>query len=656
MRKFLITFALFLSLCVAESTAQFNKQFFYYVGREYLIDNRYREAIETVNVLLKFDPEAYEAYFLRGIAKYNLDDLLGAEQDFSSAIAINPVYTTAYQYRAITRSRLGNYDDALNDFAEAIDLRPDIPGSYYSRGVTYLLSQQFEKAIADFDMYIRFERLVPDAYINRGTAYLYLQDTLAAHADFDRAVRTNREYPESYVARGSLMLDERRYDEALADFNMAIRYDSTYIIPYFNRALAYNNLDRLMDAMADFDRVIELDPTSAVTYFNRAILRTSIGDYNRALEDYNKVTEQLTGNVLVYYNRAGLYTMLGDYQASLADYDRAIELYPDFANAYLNRSAVKLMLRDERGAREDRITAEQKIAEYRAKLTEDSFSIYADTSRNFNALLAFDTKFSGNSFERTASEEGENITLQPMFRFTLIRGEANEEMLDPQRYRPEEVEAFLAEMGDFTLRLTTESTNIAPDSLIMLDRSLIGPTDWKTLFKRGVTQSLIRQYTGSVNIYGSAIEANPTNPFLYFNRATTQAEMIDFISSIDNSYQRVAIESDPVARLHNNSTRTYNYDEAIADLNKAAKLYPEWAHIYYNRANLYALSGDFPTAYEDYSRAIELNPTFAEAYFNRGLVQIYMKDTRKGCLDMSKAGELGLTDAYIVLRRYSVEK
>lgn len=653
MRKFLLILTLLLGLFVNESHAQLNKQFFYYVGREYLIDNRYREAIETLNVLLRFDPKAYEAYFLRGVAKYNLDDLLGAEEDFTQTLELNPVYTTAYQYRAITRATMGNYDDALGDFAEAIDLRPDIAGSYYSRGVTYLQSQQFEKAIADFDMYIRFERLVADAYINRGTAYLYLQDTLKAHENFDQAVRTNREYPVSYAARGSLMMSEKRYDEALADFNMAIKYDSTYIIPYFNRALTYNNLNRPMEAMADFDRVIQLDPNSAIAYFNRAILRTNIGDYNRALDDYNKVTEYLTGNVLVYYNRAGLYSILGDYESSLADYNRAIELYPDFANAYINRAGIKTLLRDERGARADRQTAERKIAEYRSKLTDSTFSIYADTSRKFNALLAFDTKFSGSSFERT-SDETDNITMRPMYRFT-IRKEPQPQNLDPARYRPEQAEQFLAEMAEFGVQLTTESTDIAADSLIVLDRSLSEQFDWQTLFKRGITQTLIRQYTGSVNMYTAAIEENPTNPFLYFNRATTQAEMIEFITSIDNSYQRVAIESDPVARLQNTS-RSYNYDEAIADLNKAAKLYPDWAHIYYNRAYLHALSGDFPTAYEDYTRAIEINPQFAEAYFNRGLVQIYMKDTRKGCLDMSKAGELGLTDAYTVLRRYSIEE
>ena len=94
---------------------------------------------------------------------------------------------------------------------------------------------------------------------------------------------------------------------------------------------------------------------------------------------------------------------------------------------------------------------------------------------------------------------------------------------------------------------------------------------WELLFERGISQSLIKQYTNAVNTYTDAIRLNPGNPFLYMNRATTRAEMIDFISSIDNSYQRITVDSDPAKRLNNAGTRSYSYDEAIEDMNKAIK-------------------------------------------------------------------------------------
>ena len=658
MRKYILGIALAAALmCGTKSYAQYNREYFFWVGRSCMMNNDYQEAIRTLNTLLRFDENAFEGYFLRGIAKYNLDDLLGAEADFSTAIRLNPVYTQAYTYRAITRSRLGNYDDALQDFREAIELRPDLPGPYYSRGVTRLLNQQFKEAIEDFDKFIRQENKVADAFICRGLSYLHLKDTTRAYENFNTAIRTNRENPNGYNRRGSLHLQQEQYKEAEADFNKAISCDSTYLLSYFNRALVYNATNRPMQALADFDKVIQLDSTNSLTYFNRAMLRTQIGDYNRALEDYDKVALYSPNNVLVYYNRAGVYAQLGEIEQAVADYTSAIKLYPDFANAYIYRGRLREYLNDPQGAKSDRAIAQQKIAEYRSRLSDSTYSIYADTTQRFDRLLSFDSKFAGGSFDRITGHNGgrEEMRLLPLFKFTLMRADS---LPAVKPYHLQRVEDFRKRIDNEYLTLSCRESNIPADSLVLLDKQYVQELNasnpsWTVLFERGVTQSLIKQYTNSVNTYSSAIELNPSNPFLYLNRSTTRAEMIDFISSIDNSYQRITIDSDPANRLNNNSKRTYSYDEAVADLNKAVKLFPDFAHAYYNRANLLALSGSLPEAYEDYSKAIELNPAFAEAYYNRGIIQIFMKDTRKGCLDISKAGELGILEAYEMLKRYA---
>ena len=657
MRRFVIGI-LFIIFATTSAVAQYNRDYFFYIGRKQMMENDFREAIRTLNVLLRFDENAYEGYFLRGIAKYNLDDLLGAETDFSEAIERNPVFTTAFTYRAITRSRLGNYDDALNDFREAIDLRPDLPNPYYSRGVTRLLNQQFEAAIEDFDNFIRHEKKVADAYLNRGVCYLYLKDTVRAYTDFEQGIRTNRESPMGYNRRGVLLLEQKRYNEAEQDFDLAVKCDTTLAMSYFNRALVYNATNRPMQSLSDLDRVIKLDSTSSITYFNRAIIRTNIGDYNRALDDYNKVAEYSPENVLVYYNRALLHQHLGNYERAKADYTKAIELYPDFANAYLGRSELRRYLGDSKGARSDKQTADRKIAEYQSRLKDSTYSIYADPNQRFDKLLSFDSKLAGASFERITSRRtnNEKMALLPMFKFTFTQ-EDKEHTATASKYHSQRAVDFLKRLDNPLLTLSCRESTLSPDSLVATNRRLKqsitkATASFEELFSLAISESLVKQYTNAINSYTSAISASPTNPFVYLNRATTQAEMIDFISSIDNAYQRISIESDPARQLHNRTTRTYNYDEAIADLTKAIKLYSEFAYAYYNRANLHALSGNLPEAFEDYTKAIELNPNFAEAYYNRGLIQIYMKDTRKGCLDISKAGELGIEEAYDVLKTY----
>lgn len=666
MKRALVVIFLLITLFIPERVAaQYNRNYIYWVGQQCMVDGDYREAIDVLNVLIRHDSKDFDAHFLRGIAKYNMDDLLGADADFSRAVELNPVFTGAFYYRAITRSRLGNYDDALNDFQQAIELRPDLPDPYYSRGVTRLLNQQFEEAIADFDKFIRFEKRHVGAYINRGTSYLYLKDTTKAYENYNLAIRTNRENPDGYNRRGALYMAQERYEEACSDFDMAITCDSTFLPGYFNRALVHNYLHRPMLSLADFDRVIAIDSTSSLGYFNRAIVRTEIGDYNRALEDFNQVATYSPDNVLVYYNRAMLHTRLGDIDAAIDDYSRAIDLYPDFANAYLGRSVLRRSQRDVAGAESDQRIAQRKIAEYKSRLKDSTYSIYADTSQHFNRLLSFESKLLERNFDRIASTVtsagGNVLTLIPMFRFTLIDKTEGEVDHRSKRFATQRVKDFIERVDIEHLALDCHMSNLVPDSLTILDRNLAEklrteePT-WERLFERGISQSLIKQYTNAVNTLTEAIKLNPNNPFLYVNRATTRAEMIDFISSIDNSYQTITLDSDPAKRLHNSGTRRYSYDEAIGDINRAIELYPSFAEAYYNRANLMAISGKLPEAYDDYTRAIELEPSFGEAYYNRGLVQIFMKDTRKGCMDLSKAGELGIEAAYEVLSEFHINE
>ncbi|MFI3281349.1 MAG: tetratricopeptide repeat protein [Rikenellaceae bacterium] len=638
---------------------QYNKDYFYWVGRNSMINNDYRGAIDVLNSLLRFDENAYEAYFLRGIAKYNLNDLLGADADFTIAIDKNPVFTGAYVNRAITRSRLGNYDDALHDFEEAIALRPDMPNPYFSRGVTRLLNQQAEEAIKDFNEFIKYEKLVADAYVNRGICYLQLRDTVQALDNFDIAVRTNRESSAAYNRRGTVYLQQGRLDEAESDFDNAIDNDSTYLLSFFNRSLVYNDTKRPMLALSDLDRVIELDSTNSISFFNRAIVRTQVGDYNRALEDYNRVVDYSPNNVLVYFYRANLLTQLGEIEKAELDYTQAIELYPDFANAYMYRSNIRYMLNKSSLAKRDKNTAERKISEHKSKLKDSTYSIYSDTTYRFDKLLSFDSNFSGSKFESLTSHggKGTSLILIPLFRFTLNEPDSLS-LPNVNGYYSERMNEFISSFSNGYLVVNEGKSNMKPESLVALNKEYSGrlrteSDNWHRLFESAISQGLIKQYTNSVNTYTAAIELNPTNPFLYLNRSTTQAEMIDFISSIDNSYQRISIDSDPANRLKNNQNRTYNYDEALSDLNKAIKLYPDFAYSYYNRANLMALSGKLPEAYDDYTKAIELYPSFAEAYYNRGVIQIYMKDTRKGYIDISKAGELGITMAYEILEEYT---
>jgi len=672
LRKLFLVLVLLVASVAAN--AQYDIDQFFARGRQMLIDGKYSSAIENFNILARLDSTLYDAYFFRGIAKYNLGDFIGAEKDFNTTLRLNPIYTPAYHYRAITLSRTGKYDKALQDLAEAVDLRPSYTGLYFSRGVTYFLSQQFDKAVKDFNRFIKAEPREADAYLNRGACYLYLGDTTKAMNDYNKAIKLNTFDPEGYIRRSRIYAMQEKFDDALADLNKAIELDTTNTFAYFNRALIRHDKSQIQGALEDLNTVLEHEPGNALTLYNRAIIRAQIGDYNNALDDYDRVIAVNPNNVLAYFNRAGVFMEMGRYRDAMDDYSKAINLYPDFAKAYMNRSFAKNQLGQFNSARKDAQIAQEKIREYQQR-TGDSLgrAAFADTTKKYDRLLALDADFAKKDFDNELLQHRDvDIRLKPLFKFNVAQPDKVMMALE-RKYENSEVEKFAASVhvpvelnsnkDGVGLNTSMYEQKIQRALAALREKELSGENiNHKELARLYFSEAIIdgedNRYNAALEHYGKAIKEEPEQTFYYINRGALQAEMIDFISSMENNVQILTLDNTGAARarVKERNATSYDYTPAIHDMTKASKLMPNLPHVYYNLGNLYCLSSDLPEAINQYTKALDIYPALKEAYFNRGLVLIFLKDKEKGCIDLSKAGELGVEDAYSVIKKYCIEE
>ena len=673
MRRFAVHIVTILLLFVggsADVCAQYDKDMFSYRGRQALADGKYAQAIENFNVLLQLDKSDYWTYFFRGIAKYNLGDLRGAKADFEKSVQINPVFTSGYHYLGITESRFGNYDVALSNLQRAIDLRPGSEGLYFSRGVTYFLSQQFELAVADFDKYIRKQPKDPSAFLNRGASHLFLGDTLKAFNDYNKAIKLDRFDPEGYVRRGRLYAEQKDYDNAIADMDKAIELDTLNTFAYFNRAIMHYEKQDYRKAMADLNKVLDEEPGNALTLYNRGLIHAQLGAYEEALSDLDRVLNINPENVLAYFNRASIFIELGMLENAVDDYDMAIELYPDFAKAYMNRSYVKNLLGDMKSSKKDYDTAQRKVKEYREKNITNAGS-FADTTKKYSSLLSLDAEFAKKDFNDELLQNRDiNVRLRPLYKFALTDKRDDTNYALARGYENPLLVKFLTELP---VPVVIGNEAMAVDEAVLSRAEAVA---WQgdspqAFFLRALCESAQKQFNSSLGNYSKAVESSAERAserltqfddyyaaFYYMNRGVLRADMIEFIASIESNVQVLTMDDsgNTRARVKDQVNRSYDYGDAIQDMQAAAEILPDIPYIYFNLGNLYCLSKEHVKSIENYTKAIELYSYMGDAYFNRGLVLIYLKDKEKGCIDLSRAGELGVQDAYGVIKKYCEDK
>lgn len=585
---------LFFALTTATTAwPQINYAHFIQKARLDLTEGRYKESLSELNTAIAARPDNFEGYFLRGLAKYSLDDLQGAIFDFDKTLEIHPMYVRALQYRAICYDKQDDSKKALDDLNRANQLDPFDADVLFTRGITYLHLGDYAKAIADYDMVLSIEKDDALAYVNRGVAKSHLKQYQSALDDLDKAVALDFLNPEVFYHRGLVRMQCDSFAQALDDLNEAIRLDERNPLFYFNRAVAETNLHDTIAALRDYAMVNQLDERNALTYFNRGILYASQKNYADALEMFDLVTLINPNNIYGYFNRAIVYYEQKRWKAAEADLTKVIELFPEYISAWVNRSMVREKSGDKRGAYTDHKQALHLIKVYNGNSADSDvlFQKYAD-STYFKHIMAFESDFiNGETKESQVQYADVDIHLFPNFVVAFV---TTEEEMDGQGIYfgdrlPQVNEAIAGKLmvcrddkprGDITTWLTTNHLG----DYAMLNRSAM-------MFNKEQEQRLEGKrdpdHTPIVDLLHDMLKTNRSNPFLW-----------------------------------------------------------------YNLGNIHLHQKDYNRAIDAFSEALALNPNLAEAYYNRALTLIFIKETKLALADLSKAGELGLTEAYAVMKRF----
>ena len=632
----IIVFVLFHTL----GFSQLNTYSLMFQGRQKLATDKYFDAITIFSRVIDSKPQTQEAFFFRGIAKFNLNDFHGAKKDFLYTIRLNPFYSHAYHYLGITEDRIGNYSQAFQMYDKALRLSPYDAYVYLNRGITHLHLQQIEQAINDLDSAIILRRDIAEAYLNLSIAYEEKGDNLEALSKVNKALKINPFMGSAYLKRALLKYKRDNYEGALEDIKQSQKIDKNNPLAFYYKANILSKQKQYEEALVNYNKVLDLDPKNALVFYNRAILKSEMGQWQEAIDDFSQAISINPQNILIYFARALEYYNHKQYRLSILDLNTTLEIYPSYPKAYQLRARVYEQLNEMLKANTDYLTYQNLISSDSVKtnLKNDSLLLakIIDFESDFiNVEKVKDQRIQYKDFNLELFPDVFFFMRQPQYNYTVYDN-YHQIKIDNKTYQ-------------MVYYLQSPIANI--DSTISYYEHQ--KISYFNYFVLGTCYGIKNDFNKANDFLSKAIGLNPEFAYAYVNRAYFNSKLNDYLVAIDErTTQTLSIDGKTGFYQQKTNLRPMVDEKKIINDLMIASSFSDDVMIQYNLGNAYAINQDFIDALFWYNKSLQKAQDLKWVFFNKALIQLKIHDQKSACKNLSKAGELGLEESYAVINRF----
>jgi tetratricopeptide (TPR) repeat protein len=606
------------------------------LGKRELWNENFMDAINYFSYYIHDHPNLYEAYYLRGLAKYNLGDLSGAELDFTRSITCIPEFPRLYLVRGIVRTESYKFKEALDDFNTAIDMDSSYSDGYFYRALNYLSMGEYTLALHDVNRVIGTDSTYSNIFLLRGAIYAQIRLFPEAIQDFNYCISNDPKNERAYIERGSVYAQTEAIDLAMNDFEHVLALDSTNAYAYFQRGLVKMKIQDYEGALHDLNKVLELSPENELALFNRALVKSSTRSEWEAIDDFIHILNQNPDNMLVYFNLGIILVQSGNYYDAINSFNTAIELYPDYAEAYYQRALVKREIGDLEEAYRDmqqfEILNKKNLEKNDSTKYQEGLEILRLTHLSDDFIREDEKK------NRVQYEEAE-IELQPIFQPVIDSALILKNWRSPSSGK---LEFTMKSQPFYSENKHTDSVLI--DRQIEILDSLIDEDMYCSEYylKRGALYTLLNNPVLAVEDFNKALSLNPSNTIIHLFRSIANISLLQIMTRQET---RV-----PILPKTHNIEELRVYSDIIYDLQKITEPDPDYIFARFNLGYARFLMEDYTVALSDFSY-VASKKKIAEAHFNKALLQIFFNEKDQGCTELGIAGELGLKQAYPVIRK-----
>jgi adenylate cyclase len=163
------------------------------------------KAMEAATKAKQLDSTLAEPHASLGFTKFYYDwDWAAAEQEFRSAIALNPNYSLTYEWYGYYLTAMGRYNEAEIILKKAAELDPISPSVFNDMGFSFYYSGNYDQSIKVLEAALKLNPTYPNARIWLGRCYQAKKMYPQAIAEFKTLLAVIRDWPIGLAQIGNV--------------------------------------------------------------------------------------------------------------------------------------------------------------------------------------------------------------------------------------------------------------------------------------------------------------------------------------------------------------------------------------------------------------------------------------------------------------------
>jgi tetratricopeptide (TPR) repeat protein len=300
------------------------------------------DAVNTLQAVLKNDPDNAIAHYQQGLAFDQLGNTNRAEKEWRDAVRLRPDLVEAHRALAGVAIHRSDPGGLAQEADQIIALEPGAPDGYLLRAVAEIDRKQYSTA----DDYIRRslekEPNNPAAYVQLGNLRMAQNQHAEAQKAYQQALDQD---PNSTDALGGVLnvdLVQKQPERAIAAAKTQLaRYPKNAGFHIMLGALLEDKKD-LAGAEQEFKQASDLDRKNSEATVKLGAVQNERGNPDQALQTYLDGSKTNPKEIRFYLLAGGIYESKHDWERAKQQYQKALDIQPENPLASNNLAYVML--------------------------------------------------------------------------------------------------------------------------------------------------------------------------------------------------------------------------------------------------------------------------------------------------------------------------